>query len=153
LIFDLNGSHSFEVAKHAILAEHSTSDVVNLADMSSQCTHTPNLEHFNSKFSCSYPSKEATEFAEETRRGYFEDLVLYCALDFFQGNAESLKPLVQMNGGIFAWESCMIECLKTANIQGANSLHDKQLNMVGYLVEVGYELCLSFQEYLAKCWL
>jgi hypothetical protein len=87
----------------------------------------------------------APEFAEGTRQGYFEQLELKCALGFYRDNAESLKPLVEMQQsleGIFLWESNTMEHLMKANIPGAATIVDKQLNMVSYLAEVCYELCL-----------
>lgn len=111
-----------------------------------QCAKAPDLKRLDSNFYRSYPSKEAPSFVEGTRRGFFEDLQLYCALGFDRSNAESLKPLVetqQAAKSIFLWEPDTIERLQNLAMAGATTLQDKQLGTVGYLTETPYELALS----------
>lgn len=111
-----------------------------------ECAKVPDLRRMDSNFYRSYPSKEAPTLTGGTRRGYFEQLQLYCALGFDRSNTESLKPLVETHEAaksIFLWEPDTIERLEKLNMAGATTLQDRQLSTVGYLVETAFELALA----------
>jgi hypothetical protein len=45
--------------------------------------------------------------------------------------------------GIFVWDKACIDSLNKCGKGGVTTLKDKQLHMVAYLLELGYELMLS----------
>jgi len=83
-------------------------------------------------------------------KAYFEDLELFCGIGFIRseivvqsltcdhGNTDS-----NSRKGIFTWDKKCIDSLNKCEKDGETSLEDKQLHMVAYLLELGYDLMLG----------
>jgi len=118
-----------------------------------ECASTPNLSRIDSKFYRSYPSEAANQFVDGTRRGYFEQLQVYCLQGFHRQNSESIKPIVEMQDrkkSIFFWSDDTIAHLERANISGANTIEEKQLVAASYLAETCCELTLSPEDNVSQ---
>ena len=76
------------------------------------------------------------------RIGYFEDLSQYCGLFF--NHSENVKPSISTVPGesLFDWP-LYIEQSERANIRGCSTFKEKQLAVVGYFLEMCYDICLS----------
>ena len=89
--------------------------------------------------------KEATVWlcCEKCWKGYFEDLVLYCGIGF--DRSRTVSDLIETDdgkGGIFSWDKKDIDCLEGSSKLG-DTMRDRQLCMVAYLFELGYDLMIS----------
>jgi len=45
--------------------------------------------------------------------------------------------------GVLNWTTASLQLTNKVKFAGCQSLHEKQLRMVSYLFELGYELCLA----------
>jgi hypothetical protein len=91
-----------------------------------------------SKFYSHYPSKEAQIDTSTTRFGYYEDLGIYCGLCF----VESELLTNHDEGSIFKWSSNSLKRLGKLSWNGAKA-QKKRVHMVGYLVELVYDLSIA----------
>lgn len=77
---------------------------------------------------------------------YFEDLALFCGLGFIRSDSV-VSRLTSIDGGeakgLFMWDDSIIDALNNWDKNGQTTMVDKQLHMVAYLLELGYELLLS----------
>ena len=80
---------------------------------------------------------------EKCWNGYFEELVLYCGIGFDRCS-QTVNGLIEMDEGkgIFSWDRTVIDCLPGSTKLG-DTMRDKQLCMVAYLFELGYDLMIS----------
>jgi hypothetical protein len=82
-------------------------------------------------------------------RAYFEDLEIFCGIGFIRSDIVEQRLTADNNNdsdspkGIFVWDKTCIESLKKCEKDGVTTLEDKQLHMVAYVLELGYELMLS----------
>jgi hypothetical protein len=101
-----------------------------------------------SKLYTEYPSKESNlvrlggESGEKCWKGYFEDLVLYCGIGFDRSRTVSGLIETDEGKGIFSWDKTVIDCLAGSTKLG-DTMSDRQLCMVAYLLELGYDLMIS----------
>ena len=86
------------------------------------------------------------------RRGYFEDLDQYNGIGFNRDNKEGIGYItnVQKENGIFYWSNNVIEKIEKANLYSCNGLVEKQLVMVGFLLELGYDLMINSDDNVSK---
>ena len=86
------------------------------------------------------------------RRGYFEDLDQYNIIGFNRDNKEGIGYItnVQKENGIFYWSNNVIEKIEKANLYSCNGLVEKQLVMVGFLLELGYDLMINSDDNVSK---
>ena len=54
---------------------------------------------------------------------------------------DSIEPLTAENG-LFHWSKNVIQKIGDTNLPGSNDIKDKQLVLIGYYYELGYELML-----------
>jgi hypothetical protein len=94
-----------------------------------------------SRFYTHYPSKTATAAPVRSRRGFFDDLSMYCGLAFDRG--PSLHFLQDDENGIFRWDKDCLNSLLKVKILGTVTLNDKKLHMVAYLCELVYDLMIA----------
>lgn len=99
----------------------------------------------SSRFYSRYPSNEAELTTEGSRKGRFENLQQLVACGFDCELTDDIKKLLTTDvssGGIFHWKD-FIDNIDGVKFQGKPSLVDKQISMIGYMFELGYDLCLS----------
>jgi hypothetical protein len=103
---------------------------------------TQGVNDLDSFFYHSYPSKQAGCIGDRmARKGYFENLSLHCGLGF---SRDHLHPAIyESSGGVdapqlFKWDKYVLERFGTEN-----SVKEKKLHFVGYLLELCYDLALS----------
>jgi hypothetical protein len=102
-----------------------------------------------SRFYTHYPSKTATAAPVRSRRGFFDDLTVYCGLAFSRGSP-SLHFLQDDENGIFRWDKDCLSSLLKVKIPGTVTLNDKKLHMVAYLCELGYDLMIAPDANISK---
>jgi hypothetical protein len=101
-----------------------------------------------SKLYTKYPSKESNLVrlgvvsSEKCWKGYFEDLVLYCGIGFDRSRAVSGLIETDKGKGIFSWDKTVLYCLAGSTKLG-DTMRDRQLCMVAYLFELGYNFMIS----------
>ena len=80
---------------------------------------------------------------------YFEELVLYCCIGF--DRSQMLSGLIETDEGkgIFSWDKTVVDCL-TGSTKLGDIMRDKQLCMVAYLFELGYDLMISLERNLSR---
>ena len=97
-----------------------------------------------SRFNMTYPSRDVA-FDDPIRRGDFEDLTMYVGTAFDRNDDEALKAICATDGtGIFEWPPHVLRNLKST-AWGSMELQAKQLNMVSFMLELVYDLCISRQ--------
>jgi hypothetical protein len=94
-----------------------------------------------------YPSKESNlvrlgvASGEKCWKGYYKDLVLHCGIGF--DCSRTVSGLIETEGkGIFSRGKTVIDCLAGSTKLG-DTMRDRQLCMVAYLFELGYDLMIS----------
>ena len=84
---------------------------------------------------------------DSLRKGYFDiNLKQYCALGFSRSRliGASIRKLTNNDeNGVFHWSGNVLLKIGQANLAGCQDLCDKQLVLIGYFFELGYELMLS----------
>ena len=106
-----------------------------------------------------YPAKESNrvKMAQENNirprpwRAYFEDLLLFCGMGFVRSETVEQQLTTDYDGsesedstkGIFSWDQHTIDALNQSEKDGVTTLKDKQLHMVAYLLELGYDVMLD----------
>jgi hypothetical protein len=93
------------------------------------------VDDLDSDFYRLYPSKSSADHGRGMRRGHFEDLLLLCGLTF---SRRSRNDIIEL----FEWDTHTEQRVDKLNI-GTATLADKKLVMVGYLIELCYDLALS----------
>ena len=82
--------------------------------------------------------------------GSFEDLQQYCALGFNRSNDSHKKLCSVGEDALCHWAEDVLEKVEKTNFRGATSLQDKQLHVVGYLIELVYDLAISSQDNVSE---
>jgi hypothetical protein len=101
-----------------------------------------------SKLHTEHPSKESNlvrlgmASGEKCWKGSFEDLALYCGIGFDRSRMVSGLIETEEGEGIFSWNKKVIDCLAGSTKLG-DTMRDRQLCMVAYLFELGYDLMIS----------
>jgi len=103
-----------------------------------------NEESVESLFYTSYPHKGSSNISDVSRRAYFQDLVLYCGIGFTSETADVLCEAAAEEGVLF-WDDTVLEQISNSSGLGGRTttLEEKQLHMVAFLCEIGYDLLLS----------
>jgi hypothetical protein len=82
------------------------------------------------------------ESGKKCWKGYFEDLALYCGIGFDRSRTVAGLTETDDGKGIFSWDKKVIDCLEGSTKLG-DTMKNRQLCMVAYLFELGYDLMLS----------
>ena len=88
-----------------------------------------------------YPSRD-NKNELPNKLGVFEDLQLYCGFSFDRSQSVEALISTEKNKSLFDWP-LYIRQLEKTNIRGCDTLREKQLVVVGYFFELGYDICLS----------
>ena len=91
------------------------------------------------RFGIFYPSKESRPNGS-VRRGWFENLQQYCGIGF--DRSETTSSLYAVDDGIFYWDEASLKETNRLQAYDCETLHEKQLLMVGYCLELGYDLII-----------
>jgi hypothetical protein len=75
-------------------------------------------------------------------KAYFEDLTLYCGIGFDRSGTVGGLIETKKGKGIFSWDKTVIDYLALSTKLG-HTMRDRQLCMVAYLFELGYDLMIS----------
>ena len=96
----------------------------------------------NSKFYNSYPSMTVDLPNQGVRKGEFENLEMLVGVGFNKLlKGKLVNDIAQ--GGIFHFDSDTVAKIDKTNFRGNHRLQAKQLNMLGYLWELAYDLCIA----------
>ena len=98
----------------------------------------------NSRFYRYYASSSATTTLVK-RKGYFEDLVFFCAMAFDPKNIKAICA-VDHEDSLFVWRSDFIEYLTEKARKRETTVERMQLSAVAYLWEICYDLMLAHSE-------
>jgi hypothetical protein len=93
----------------------------------------------SSKFYRTFPSIDAPVPDKQLQLGFFED----CTLGFSRQDKSHQSLYATTCDGIFLWSDVMLHRIGEIKFLGAKVLADKQLHMVGYMIELCYDLALS----------
>jgi len=83
---------------------------------------------------------------------FFENLAIFCGIGFIRSDSVKQHLTVDIGHegghpdafqGIFSWDKATIEALNIWSKSSAFTFQDKQLHMVAYLLELGYDLMLD----------
>jgi hypothetical protein len=96
----------------------------------------------NSKFYHFYPSIEAAIVDKRVKKGSFENLQQHVGVGFDKLRKGKLLVDVEQ-GGIFHLDNETNKRIDAINFRGNLRLQTKQLNMLGYLWELAYDLCIA----------
>jgi hypothetical protein len=100
----------------------------------------------SSEFYTAYPAKSCASDVNKIhglRRGYFDDLVMCIGLAFNREDSDALELICDQTNGIFVWPEEILQFISRASFNHSPSLKDKQLHMVGYMVELVLDLMIS----------
>jgi hypothetical protein len=101
-------------------------------------------------YSC-YPSNELVEDTNNSRRrGFFENLVQYCGVGFNRDGDTAAIVLENEDDGIFTWSDDVIKRVESLRLSTCTELQDKKLNMVGFLLELGYDLMINSNDNVSE---
>ena len=101
-------------------------------------------------YSC-YPSKTLAGNSNDCRRrGYSENLVQYCGAGFDRDSDTASIVSVIEDNGIFAWSKDMLEKVDKLQLSACTELKDKQLVMIGFLFELGYDLIINSDDNVSE---
>ena len=89
----------------------------------------------------SYPCK-STNHVGSIRRGWFQDVHQYVGMGFNRQDLQAMKVMCDEQQGLFEWKPHIYACLARRTWRH-QEMRNKQLNMVAYLLELFYDLCLS----------
>jgi hypothetical protein len=96
----------------------------------------------NSKFYHSYPFSTAAIVDKRVKKGSFENLQQHVGVGFDKLRKGKLLVDVEQ-GGIFCLDNETNKKIDAINFRGNLRLQTKQLNMLGYLWELAYDLCIA----------
>jgi hypothetical protein len=99
-----------------------------------------------SMFYTSYPSTSACLATTTTRKGNFENLQQFVGIGFDRRSDDVVRYLtccVNNSDGVFAFDDAAKENCAKVKFQGIDAVQHKQLHLVAYLCELGYDLALS----------
>jgi len=96
----------------------------------------------NSKFYSSYPSRSVNLHDDRARLGTFENLQQYVGVGYNKLKKRNMLKDVE-NKDIFHLDDKTNKRIEALNFQGKSRLDTKQCNMIGYLLELAYDLCLA----------
>jgi len=103
----------------------------------------PDRKSLKSNFYSSYPSREAMLDTSEMRLGYFDNLLLRCAIGYSRSKQGTIVELTSSaDGSLFHWDGPVLEKVEKLNFKGSKNLEERQLHMVGYLLELCYDLAI-----------
>ena len=86
-----------------------------------------------------YPHKSNPNIRTKIRRGFFDQLQLFCALGFDRNNIARLVDTTE--SGIFEWDAATLNSIKDWKFTGTET--DKRLTLVAYLFELVYDLMIA----------
>ena len=96
----------------------------------------------HSKFHRTYPRKEAP-FMPTCKRGNFENLTQYVGMAWDPSDLNAVHAICDTTeNGIFEWPEEVLANLRADRWNNMN-MQQKQLNMVGYLLEIFYDMALA----------
>jgi hypothetical protein len=96
----------------------------------------------DSKFYSRYPSKEVQLDTSSRRLGFYEDLDVYSGLCFADNSVVSKLLTNHDEGSLFKWSSNSLTRLRALRWNG-NTEQRKRVHMVGYLVELVYDISIA----------
>lgn len=97
-------------------------------------------EHIDKQFYHSYPDRTSKHIVEKGRKGFFQDLDEYCGVGFSRSGVQEVNNLTSVEDGILTWTKKIIDY--STDKESGTIIVDKQLHLVGYLWELGYDLMI-----------
>ena len=95
-----------------------------------------------SQFYTKYPGSENSTGNLDIL-GHFENLKQYCGFAIDRSNLVLITKICNPNGQFLQWPKNILQIIsKDGNVKGSE-LMDVQLDLVSYLFELCYDLCLS----------
>ena len=101
----------------------------------------------NKRFELYYPDR-TLDNNSSIRRGWFQNLEQYCAVGF--DRSLDVASFCLESEGIFWWSEASLEEIKSLKYYDCTSLREKQLVMIGYCLELGYDLMINSNDNVAR---
>jgi hypothetical protein len=108
-------------------------------------------KYSKSNFYSCYPSNELVGDSNNSRRrGFFENLVQYCGVGFDRDGDTTAIVSENEDDGIFTWSDDVVKRVESLRLSTCTELQDKKLNMVGFLLELGYDLMINSDDNVSE---
>jgi hypothetical protein len=143
LYYDTKKRHQFVRSGKAV-GLHSNFGVRHEAHIKGSKSVGTSTSTSSSEFYTSYPDRSCVivDRVPGVRRGYFEDLAICVGIGFNHDDREAIN-LICRTDGIFLWPSDVLDNISKGSFNNSGSIEEKQLHMVGYLLELALDLMIS----------
>jgi len=100
----------------------------------------------------SYPSASSEVQTGAARRGFFGNLELCVGLGFTRTSRAAVKFLCSSDPavGMLTWSTSVLDRVGSIGFKGCSTLEEKQLQMVGYLFEIVYDIMISPRDNVSR---
>jgi hypothetical protein len=144
LYYDTKKRYQFVRSGKAV-GLHSNFGVRHEAHVKGSKSATTSPSSASSEFYTSYPDRSCMmdTSVSGVRRGFFDDLAICVGIGFDHSNTEAVGLLCHTTDGIFLWPPDVIDSIGRGSFNNSSSLEEKQLHMVGYLLELALDLMIS----------
>ena len=105
-----------------------------------------------SKFYLAYPDETATNAPESMRRGFHSNLRYCVAVAFYNNDQAATSALTSSDeaNSIFYWPPNVLDTIAGIKFAGCDTLIQKQLHVVAYLLELVYDLMISPRDNVSR---
>ena len=102
-------------------------------------------DHATSRFYLLYPTKSSSRSTSSSRRGYFDNLTQFVDIGFDERNDRTNEMVSKdfCEGGIFIYNEHDKKKINASNKAGRSTTALKRIDVIGYLIELAYDLCIS----------
>ena len=109
-------------------------------------------EDLESWFYTMFPSEKSKYATPKFKIATFEELDLVVLIGFDPTDAAARKALCSTNPshGLLSWTTAELELVDRVNFPGTTSREVKQLNLVGYLFELIFDLMIARDDNVSK---
>ena len=101
----------------------------------------------SSRFYSLYPDEQANTIGN-IRRGFWHHLRQYCGIGF--SRKEGTKGITDIEDGLFMWDENSIKKIENLKLIGCTTIKEKQLVMVGYALELVYDLMIAVSDNVSQ---
>ena len=94
-----------------------------------------------------YPHSEAKS-SDNIRRGYWHHLNQYCGIRF--SRKDGTEGITNVDDGLFIWDEYSLKRIEKLQLSGCSNVREKQLVMVGYALELVYDLMIAVSDNVSQ---
>ena len=109
--------------------------------------HCARYDNKTSRFYSLYPHSEAKS-SDNIRRGYWHHLNQYCGIGF--SRKDGTEGIKDIREGLFMWDESSVKRINKLKLIGCTNFNEKQLVMVGYALELVYDLMIAVSDNVSQ---